>query len=134
MPTRKAAPLRPAPAPAASVLDPKHTAIFVVVVTGLNQQPGGSPPVIRPVRLDDDLLGKVLAVAQQQLMLRPGFDGPSQIDPPRPLQGLAAVGLSPPFTAVAAPGVTLPALRPRAARKSTATPPKGSPEKGKLKR
>lgn len=134
MPTRKAATLPPAPAPASSAFDPKHTAIFLVVVTGQNQQPGGSPPIIRPVRLDDDLLGKVLAVAQQQLMLRPGVDGPNQIDPPRPPHGLAAVGLTPPFIGVAAPGAALPALRPRAVRKTSAKPPKGSPEKGKLKR
>lgn len=134
MPTRKAAPLPPAPVPASSAFDPRHTTVFVVVVTGQNQQPGGSPPIIRPVRLDDDLLAKVLAVAQAQLVLRPGIDGPNQIDPPRPPQGVATAGLRPPFTAVPAPGVALTALRPRAVRTSATKPPKGSPEKGKLKR
>lgn len=132
MPTRKSVPPLSAPAPAPMPFDPRHTAIFVIVVTGQNQQPGGSPPIIRPVRLDDDLLGKVLAVAQQQLMLRPGADGPNPVDPPRPPRDLTA--FVPPFTGVAAPGVALVPPRIRSARKTPPSPPQGSPKKGKLTR
>lgn len=119
MPTRKAASLPPAPGPTPMPVDPRHTAIFVVVVTGLNQAPGGSPPIVRPVRLDDDLLAKVLAVAQQQLTLRPPQD---------------LTAFVPPFTGVAAPGVSPPLVRPRSARNVTSIPRESSPKKGKLTR
>lgn len=130
MPTRKAISLPRPPSP--TDFDPRQTAIFVLVVTGLNQQPGGSPPVIRPVRLDDDLLGKVLTAAQQQLGPRLGADPPNQVDPLRPLQGLAA--FRPPFDSVAPPGMAPPPTRRSATRKAPATPQEGTPKKGKLTR